>query len=74
MNELTIELGDMRYQKLLELSHSEQTSVNELIQRAIDALLGDVGKKSTARQAAKLSEPAFTRVWDNPEDAVYDEL
>ena len=24
--------------------------------------------------AAKLSEEAFAEVWDNPEDAVYDEL
>ena len=27
-----------------------------------------------ARAAAKLSEDAFQRVWDNPEDAVYDQL
>ena len=27
-----------------------------------------------SRAAAKLSEEAFAEVWDNPEDAVYDEL
>ena len=26
------------------------------------------------REMTHLSESAFTRVWDNPEDAVYDEL
>ncbi len=27
-----------------------------------------------SQAAAKLSEEAFAEVWDNPEDAVYDEL
>ena len=27
-----------------------------------------------ARTAAKVAEPSFQRVWDNPEDAVYDNL
>ncbi len=26
------------------------------------------------RSAAKLSEPAFQKVWDNPDDADYDQL
>ena len=28
----------------------------------------------STREAAHLSESAFMQVWDNPEDAVYDEL
>lgn len=27
-----------------------------------------------ARAASKASEPAFARVWDNPDDAAYDTL
>ena len=74
MTELTIELSDVRYQKLLELSRNERAPIDELIQQAIDSLLVSVGKEISVHQAAKLSEPAFAQVWDNPEDAVYDEL
>jgi len=30
--------------------------------------------RSLARAASKLSERSFAKVWDNPADAVYDEL
>lgn len=37
-----------------------------------------LGHKGTDRQltraAAKLSEKSFAKVWDNPEDAIYDKL
>ncbi len=34
----------------------------------------DADIEVSARDAAYLSEPVFMQVWDNPEDAVYDEL
>ncbi len=30
--------------------------------------------RQLTRAAAKASEPAFAKVWDNPDDAVYDQL
>lgn len=30
--------------------------------------------RQLTRAAAKASEPAFAKVWDNPDDAVYDAL
>lgn len=30
--------------------------------------------RALVRAAMAASEPAFARVWDNPEDAIYDEL
>jgi hypothetical protein len=30
--------------------------------------------RKLARAAARLSEDAFRKVWDNPEDSVYDQL
>ncbi|MCC6444472.1 MAG: helix-turn-helix domain-containing protein [Armatimonadetes bacterium] len=34
----------------------------------------DVDDRALARAFIRLSEPAFKRVWDNEEDAVYDNL
>jgi hypothetical protein len=30
--------------------------------------------RELTRSAAALSEPSFARVWDNPDDAIYDQL
>lgn len=34
----------------------------------------DADIELSARDATNLSESAFMQIWDNPEDAVYDEL
>jgi hypothetical protein len=37
--------------------------------------LGHKGKdRQLAKAASKLSERSFAKVWDNPEDAIYDKL
>jgi len=41
----------------------------------VDFLLGRSKQHQTmVREAAKLSEKAFAKVWDNPDDAEYDQL
>lgn len=40
----------------------------------IDFLKSRDTDRQLTRAAAKASEPAFAKVWDNPDDAVYDQL
>ena len=40
----------------------------------IDFLKARSQEEQLAHAAAKASEPAFTAVWDNPDDAEYDRL
>ena len=40
----------------------------------IDFLKSRDTDRQLTRAAAKASEPAFAKVWDNPDDAVYDAL
>ncbi len=40
----------------------------------ITILPEEVSYEQTLREAMKVSEPSFARVWDNDEDAVYDDL
>ncbi len=40
----------------------------------VDFLVARDRQRSLARDAAAASAPAFERVWDNPEDDVYDAL
>ena len=40
----------------------------------VDFLCRREEERRLARAAARLSEPAFTQMWDNPDDADYDRL
>ena len=40
----------------------------------VDFLRTRDAEQQLTRAAAKASEPAFRKVWDNPEDAAYDAL
>jgi hypothetical protein len=40
----------------------------------IDFLKSRDSDRQLTRAAAKTAEPAFAKVWDNPDDAVYDQL
>ncbi len=46
----------------------------EQVEQFIDALNAENSDQSLILAATKLSESAFHDVWDNPEDAIYDEL
>ena len=39
--------------------------MNQILDADIEVLI---------REVTNLSEPAFMQVWDNPEDAIYDDL
>jgi len=40
----------------------------------VTILPDEVSYLQQVREAMKISEPSFARVWDNEEDAVYDDL
>ena len=67
-----------------QLSHEEQNLIEKIrclppdkvaeVEDFVDFLRRREGEGQLVRAAAKLSENAFQRVWDNPEDAIYDQL
>lgn len=46
----------------------------EEVEDFVDFLRAREEERTLVRAAGKLSEPAFTKVWDNPDDAAYDAL
>ena len=46
----------------------------EQVEQIIDGLNAEKSDQSLSLAATKLSESAFNKVWDNPEDDIYDEL
>jgi len=40
----------------------------------VDFLQARSADRQLARAAAKAAQPAFAKVWDNPDDAAYDKL
>jgi len=67
-----------------QLSQDEQSLIEKIrrlppdkaavVEDFIDFLDRRDDDRRLSLTAAKLSEDAFRRVWDNPEDAIYDEL
>jgi hypothetical protein len=56
-----------------QLSQQDRIALVNELQAQIDAEA--ISEDQSLRQAAaKLSEPSFAAVWDNEEDAVYDDL
>jgi hypothetical protein len=56
--------------KLKELPPQRLAEVEDFV----DFLRARDGVRALSRAATKAAEPAFARVWDNDEDAVYDRL
>lgn len=61
---------EMIIEKLRALPTEQVTEVEDFI----DFLHQRYEGRGLSRAASKLSEASFQRVWDNPEDSVYDEL
>ncbi len=67
-----------------QLSHDEETLIEKIrrlpsdkaveVEDFVDFLRRRDQNRTLTTAATRLSEPAFQRVWDNPEDAVYDQL
>lgn len=57
-------------EKLRALPPERRAEVEDFI----DFLQNREADQHLARSAARVSEPAFTAVWDNPDDAAYDRL
>ncbi len=55
-------------EKILSLPPEKVTAVEVFI----DSLLDQTQDKQLVMATTKLSEPAFAKVWDNPDDASYD--
>jgi len=56
--------------KIRALPPEKVTEVEDFV----DFLRGRVDDRRLVRAAAKLSEDAFRKVWDNADDAAYDKL
>jgi len=57
-------------EKIRSLSPEKAAAVEDFV----DFLRLRDDESRLSQAAARLSEEAFAEVWDNPEDAVYDEL
>jgi hypothetical protein len=71
-----IRLSEERANRLNRLAEIHQIREDQIIERALDILftLTDLFDESTERQGwSFLSDAALQRVWDNEEDAVYDD-
>ena len=60
----------MLLDKIRELPPDKVSEVEDFV----DFLRQRNGEQKLAHAFTKLSEPAFERVWDNPDDADYDAL
>lgn len=73
--EKRVRLSAERADRLTHLARQHQTSEDEIIGRALDILfnLADLFDQRAERQGwSSLSEASLQRVWDNEEDAAYD--
>jgi len=71
-----IRLSVERANRLNRMAEIHQIREDQIIERALDILftLTDIFDKSTERQGwSCLSDAALQRVWNNEEDAVYDD-
>lgn len=64
----------MAEQTLLEKIQSLPPERIEEVEHFVDLLKASDPDGSLARAAARLSEDAFRKVWDNSDDAEYDRL
>ena len=61
-------------QRLLEKIRKLVPQEILLVENFIDSLYQHSSDVSLTIAAAKLSEPALQKIWDNPDDAEYDQL
>jgi len=75
MIEKQIRLSSERAQRLRGLAYTKALSEDQIIEKALDILfsLTDLLDERTEHQGwSSVSENALQRVWDNEEDATYD--
>jgi hypothetical protein len=73
--EKNIRISADRASHLSQLAHMKALSEDQLIEKALDILfsLADLLDSQVERQGwSFLSEDSLRRVWDNAEDAIYD--
>ena len=61
-------------QSLIDKLHQLPPERLEEVEDFVDFLRAREDDRSLVQVAGQLSEQAFARVWDNPEDAAYDAL
>ena len=68
MKQIPCRISDELHEKLRKIAFEERTSIAELIRKALNE------KYLKKYEAAIISEPALMRIWNNPEDSLYDKL
>ncbi|WP_072620545.1 hypothetical protein [Spirulina major] len=59
---------------LLEKIQSLPSEQLLAVEHFVDRLLAQSEQQQLVRSMQQAAEPVFAAIWDNPEDAVYDEL
>jgi len=77
-------MRESRYEHGKKITQQEQELIEKIrslaperaaeVEDFVDFLRHRTEDRGLVRAAAKFSEAAFRKVWDNPEDAVYDQL
>jgi hypothetical protein len=77
---MNVELEQRLIAKIRQMSTQRQLQVETFIDflNHRDGIVSTVENhqpdSALAQMAAKASEPSFAKIWDNPEDAIYDQL
>ena len=72
--ELSMAIDDAHVRGLIEKIRLLPPAKVSEVEDFIDFLCQRDADRRLSRAATKLSESAFARVWDNPDDADYDQL
>lgn len=67
-------MRDASYQTILEKLHQLPNEKVAEVEDFIDFLAQRQDDRHPARAVSELSERAFEKVWNNPDDAAYDQL
>jgi len=70
MKQTICRLSDELHEELRRRSFEERVSIAELIRRALEERY----RRKGGPGISALSEPSLMKIWDNPEDAAYDDL
>lgn len=70
MKQVICRLSDELHEELRRRAFEERLSIAELIRRA----LAEKYQRKREPGISALSEPSLMKIWDNPEDAAYDEF
>ena len=70
MKQIACRLSDELHEELRRRAFEERVSIAKLIRRALEERY----QRRAEPKISTFSEPSLMKIWDNPEDAAYDDL